>query len=1242
MMPQDDYSQHPIEPGSLPANTYSHGISYPVSESMSADSMPADGLSDDNLSTDTPGLSITLSGIDDFTSFESHSQSVVAKFVENTYSSGGPQTPIGFMGAVGAIANSNIVDVTINQMQIPGGILPSISITDFYVLVNGVLRGVSAAIRRGASAYYDIRTVRLTLVSPIKYGDIVEVTYINTSSAGSVTDTDSPANYLQTFYLLSALNMTPAYSYSLIEILNGLDEEPYGPSVSDISVDARLLEYRRGFPYATVVLDTEAPYGQVILNEDVASGGIKVHLFEALDANNDAVSGSDYLEDISGRPVRKSGELAGSYDESMYEVIGTGNIHAIRKTLPKSNAEYPEIKGIQYCCTSTVPKAVLIDAKMKPTDQWSPVFYGISNDITTEYYKVNLANAVKTAAVRVRHGGNVYAATGSGTLTFAAYDDVSHVSKAQISHFSDFRDAADFSTAGADGWFDYSDGVSLIDWELVNINRLWMHKKGKASSAIKFNSSIGSTFLAFTETEAYTWSSGEGLVLTQTFTANIQAVTTHKTDVYIGLDDGRIYRTSNGSSYVHINASTSLPGITALQTYGGVLWIGTTQNTNEVSYVYYYDGTSTSSAKSFNGKDVSCMTATSKYLFIGLSDDINTNGGVIYIYDGVSWTPSRDTGTDRVDAMGYGDDLLWAGMSGGILHTLSFDTNGIINQWDIPPQTSDADRYYQIKASQDGNYVWFLTDIGLQVYYTSKQTYSSVEGPAIYSAGVTAVYTESNLSNYKNTQYLPSGLEQATATEQVIEQSALLTYTGNLTPSINTTYQNSCWTGYIRADFTDTHTFYLDGAQGTRMYLGGELSGDDWVNGELVIDNWDNPESTEQSATYELIAGQMVPIRVEVYRASGDYDVSLKWSNTNTSKTTVPAQNLFIDNNVDSRATLYDIHEFDNTYIYAGSDGRLHSLDTSPISSRVRRVYARFQDVAGNITASTVLTNDFVLEDVERRGTEIISSGKIYQVTSDKQIVATFTPQQNGSLYAPDRRLRITGRYESVPFYVAALTRWDMISFAATLSAGSEQAAGLEQGVEVKLYVRTGNTRDELLAAPWGSAYTRSTIPPDDDFGDVDTALVDEFSLEPIEQKKWLQFKLELITAQQNVSPIIHSVTLSYLEADASYFFTTMFDSSDYSSTVPAPEFRRGILTANSLPNGGIVKYGYTTSDEEGATFDFAQYEEITPNRIFALPTTSSKIRFGIMIVSIDSVNPAVVDEFGVILDAGESDMNFM
>ncbi|MBS1722317.1 MAG: hypothetical protein JSS66_04835 [Armatimonadetes bacterium] len=1252
---------------------YAFGHVHPVQEGLGGEAVP-NGLVDSSGVVDGAALQMSVSHGEHGTINNSFSQTVLAAHLESVRLGGGVQSPSGFLGAVGAIANTTHVDVTINQMSKAGGILPaSGTINGFYVLVNGLPRTIVSSTRKGSTDYYEKRTVRLTLKSPVYAGDIVEVTYIDptgfaanpgggtptlgdagdgTAGAASVDveamlvqgvhDTGSPSHYLSSFRLLAALNMTSAYSYSPLEMLLGLPDEPFSPEAESVELSARLLEYRLGFPYASVTLDTEAPYGQVVLNEDVASGGIKVHLFKALDNALAPIVGADYMEDIAGRAVRKAGVLGGADDESAYEVIGAGGVHAIKKRLPKSSGNYPELKGVQFCCTSSVPKAVLVDARRTPTAAWAPIYYTVANDISREFYSVNLANVVRTSEVRLRHGGNVYAATGQADLTLAAFDDMTRVTRAQVSHYSDFRDAGDFITAGADGWFDYQDGISLVDWDLVNINRVWMHKRGQASESLKFSFLVSANLVVLGTSHAYLWSEASGLATTYTFSANVQSAVVHKDVLYVGLTDGRIYRSSNGSSYELVNSSTSLPSVNALASYGGLLWAGTSRDSSDTGFVYSYDGTSFSQAKNFAGKDVSCLQSTSKYLFAGLSGDTNAAEGAVYIYDSTQWSPSRETSTDRVDALGYGADLLWAGLSGGIVHTLSFETDGTAKAWDIPPQTSDASRFYQIRGNSSSPFVWFLTDVGVQVYYATKQTYSAVEGPPVYASGVTAVYTESDASNYKNTEFLPSGLDQASVTETTINQADILTYAAALTPSVDTTYQNASWSGFLRADYTQEYTLYLEGLQGARMYLGGELVGDDWTGGELVFNNWDNPVSGELSATFDLIAGQVVPIRVETYRASGASMVKLSWSGTNVSKEVIPAESLFLNDTVDSRALLYDVMQLGDDFVFSAEDGRLYTLDTDPVTSRVRRVYARFEDEAGNVTASTLLTNDFIIEDAERRGDEIVSSGKIYQVTDDKQIVATFTPQQNGALYAPDRRLRITGRFESVPFYVAALTRWDMISFAATLDAGTEQNNGLEQGVEVRLFVRTGDTRDELLAADWGTEYKRSTIPPDDDSGYVDTALVGDFSLEPIEQKKWLQFKLELVTAQQNVSPVVHSVTLSYLEAEASYFFTTMFDTSDYSATVPAPEFRRGILTANSLPNGGIIKYGYTTSEEAGDTFDFAQYTEITPNQVFKLPTTSDKIRFGIMIVSISSVDPAVVDEFGTILDAGAEDMNFM
>ncbi len=119
-------------------------------------------------------------------------------------------------------------------------------------------------------------------------------------------------------------------------------------------------------------------------------------------------------------------------------------------------------------------------------------------------------------------------------------------------------------------------------------------------------------------------------------------------------------------------------------------------------------------------------------------------------------------------------------------------------------------------------------------------------------------------------------------------------------------------------------------------------------------------------------------------------------------------------------------------------------------------------------------------------------------------------------------------------------------------------------------------------------------------------------------------------------------MTLSYLAANASYFFTKVFNTADESSQVPPPEFRRGLLTSNQMENGGRIVYAYTTDDTAGNAFDFSRYTRIEPNRVFDLAAPASKLRFAILLVSVDTMNPAVVDEFAVQLDCGPADLKFM
>lgn len=78
------------------------------------------------------------------------------------------------------------------------------------------------------------------------------------------------------------------------------------------------------------------------------------------------------------------------------------------------------------------------------------------------------------------------------------------------------------------------------------------------------------------------------------------------------------------------------------------------------------------------------------------------------------------------------------------------------------------------------------------------------------------------------------------------------------------------------------------------------------------------------------------------------------------------------------------------------------------------------------------------------------------------------------------------------------------------------------------------------------------------------------------------------------------------------------------------------------MPNGGYIQFGYTTDPSSGNAFDYTTYTPIAQNAVFDLPIPSQYLRFAILLVSVDSINPAVVDEFAIQLDAGPDDMYWM
>jgi len=138
---------------------------------------------------------------------------------------------------------------------------------------------------------------------------------------------------------------------------------------------------------------------------------------------------------------------------------------------------------------------------------------------------------------------------------------------------------------------------------------------------------------------------------------------------------------------------------------------------------------------------------------------------------------------------------------------------------------------------------------------------------------------------------------------------------------------------------------------------------------------------------------------------------------------------------------------------------------------------------------------------------------------------------------------------------------------------------------------------------------------------------------------KWLQYKIELITASKNISPELLSALITYNSSSGSYFFTRMFDTVNYDTD--APLIKIGLLTSNELKNNGSIVYGYTSSNDSNETYNFDNYNIITPNKTFELSEASSKIRFGIFLSSTSST-PSMVYDFAVQLDIGDANIKFM
>ncbi len=104
-------------------------------------------------------------------------------------------------------------------------------------------------------------------------------------------------------------------------------------------------------------------------------------------------------------------------------------------------------------------------------------------------------------------------------------------------------------------------------------------------------------------------------------------------------------------------------------------------------------------------------------------------------------------------------------------------------------------------------------------------------------------------------------------------------------PAVPSDYFSARWTGKVKPQYSETYTFYTVSNNGVRL----------WVNGQLLIDDWNSHNTTEDSATINLVAGQKYDIKMEYFENAYTATAQLFWSSARQAKEIIPESALTSD-----------------------------------------------------------------------------------------------------------------------------------------------------------------------------------------------------------------------------------------------------------------------------------------------------------------------------------------------------------
>lgn len=274
--------------------------------------------------------------------------------------------------------------------------------------------------------------------------------------------------------------------------------------------------------------------------------------------------------------------------------------------------------------------------------------------------------------------------------------------------------------------------------------------------------------------------------------------------------------------------------------------------------------------------------------------------------------------------------------------------------------------------------------------------------------------------------------------------------------------------------------------------------------------------------------------------------------------------------------------------MFTTSTGRILSSEQSSLNAYLtgnRTVYANVWDGYGN--GSNMATSDFFYALYKR----------ITEITQDKEIVKTrfFTKQTS---YLCDK---ITAEFVSQVMYVKQdMGVWKEIVWEEYKPENSD----------IKIYIRTATSSDELQKTPWKYCFKS-----EDGENSIITRKLNNIMI----SGQYLQMRVEMISYENNISPMLANVSIKYSTKKSFYFFTEKFALENGS------DVKNGIMSASiTKPINTEVNFGIT--DKNSA--DWNDYQTIDVDKLF--PVSNYKdIKVGIKLVSYNESIPTV-DEFAL------------